>query len=123
MLLEAPPGHSFVLGDNPILSLVPQGTPMGLDNKDLKLALPLSSNLLIMADYEKKEIRKARMKSVFVEYFNAQSVIHSSREIYYNCNQKGLARDLIQKYGEIREIYNYNDIVAPSRVRYKRCTS
>jgi len=120
MLLEAPYDYSFILGDNPILLIVPNETLKGFDNQDLILTLPLSSKLLLMADYKNKKTKKATMYPKYIKYFNAQSIIHSSREVYFNATQYNMIQHLIRECGENNIVFDYRDLVSPSTVEVKR---
>jgi hypothetical protein len=120
ILLEAPNDYSFILGDNPILLLVPKETLMGFNNQDLILALPLSSKLLLMADYKSKETKKAMMHPKYIEYLNAQSIIHSSQEVYFNVTQYNMIQHLIRECGENKIVFDYGDLVNPSTVKVER---
>ena len=99
----------FNLGDNPILLIVPNETLKGFDNQDLILALPLSSKLLLIADYKNKKTKKATMYPKYIEYFNAQSIIHSSQEVYFNVTQYNMIQHLIRECGDNKIVFNYGD--------------
>ena len=120
ILLEAPNGYSFILGDNPILLLVPKETLMGFNNQECILVLPLSSKLLLMTDYKTNKTKKIIMCPKYVEYLNAQSIIHSTREVFFNKKQYDMIQPLIQEFGENKIKFDFDDLVNPSTVKIDR---
>ncbi len=121
MLLEAPNDHFFILGDTAIIRIVPEGTPMGLSNPSMILAMPLSPKLLLMACWDEGiKTKKVIMYPRYVDQFNARSILWASETVLFNKDQYDKIKSLIEKCGKDRIIFDYNDIVSASLVKIER---
>jgi hypothetical protein len=120
MLLEAPKDYSFILGDTAIIRLVPPQTLLGFSNQNLILAMPLSSKLLLLADWNNKENKRVIMYPEYVEKINALSILWSSQMVFFNEEQYDMIQLLIQKCSKDKIVFNYNDLVSASAVTVER---